>query len=128
MGYTLHGSYAEEQKKGMINVDLDLIELQDRILYREDEFKIYLNELLEQNLIEDERAEGIARLVLDKGIEQLSRKQKQVFFNHGVGYVNYASACERCADEIPWVEMLGAVWIFEDNLCSYCRHKKNKGE
>jgi|SRR5699024_1326500 len=105
---------------------MDLSEVKQRLY--QDEFKVYLEELLDQNLIEDERAKGIANFIMDNGLKQLTDKQWYVFLKHGVGEINYVEECERCAMEIPWVEMLGAVYIYEDDLCGYCRHKIEKGE
>lgn len=107
---------------------MDLTVVKKRL--REDGFRGYLSEVmeLEYSLIDDERARGIARNIIEKGVEGLSDNQWHVFLKHGVGEINYVEECARCHMEIPWEEMLGAVWIFEDDLCSYCHHKEEKGE
>lgn len=86
----------------------------------------YLPELVETGLIEDERALGVARKIIDEGVGRLTENQWHVFLKYGVGKVNYVSECDLCSMEVPWSEMLNAVWFYEDNLCSYCRHKLEK--
>ncbi|MBP3047921.1 hypothetical protein J9345_14955 [Bacillus subtilis subsp. subtilis] len=103
-------------------------ELKSRILGDRDMFAYYLKEVLENELIENAAALGIARLIIDKGAEELTDKQWYTFLRHGVGDINYVPHCRRDYERIPWEEMLAAVHIEEDELCSYCRHKEEKGE
>ncbi len=103
-------------------------ELKSRILGDRDMFAYYLKEVLENELIENAAALGIARLIIDKGAEELTDKQWYTFLKYGVGDINYVPHCRRDYERIPWEEMLAAVHIEEDELCSYCRHKEEKGE
>ncbi|MFB0635304.1 hypothetical protein ACEPP6_08395 [Bacillus rugosus] len=106
----------------------EIQELKLRILNDIEMFQYYLKEVLDNELIQDSAALGIARQILKQGAENLTEKQWYVFLKHGVGEVNYVSQCRRDYEKIPWEEMLGAVYIYEDGLCSYCRHKEEKGE
>ncbi|MFB8166299.1 hypothetical protein, partial [Streptomyces rubiginosohelvolus] len=64
-------------------------ELKSRILGDRDMFAYYLKEVLENELIENAAALGIARLIIDKGAEELTDKQWYTFLRHGVGDINY---------------------------------------
>ncbi|MGP3781831.1 hypothetical protein ACTWKC_17750 [Bacillus sp. 4A_MP3] len=54
-------------------------------------FQYYLKEVLDNELIEDSDALGIARQIIKQGAENLTEKQWYVFLKHGVGEVNYVS-------------------------------------
>lgn len=103
-------------------------ELKARILGEREMFAYYLEEVLANNLIENPATLGIARLIIDKGAKELTDKQWYTFLRHGVGDINYVPHCRRDYERIPWEEMLSAVYIEEDELCDYCRHKEAKGE
>jgi hypothetical protein len=84
--------------------------------YSGDDFNDFLKELVRNNRLNDTKEEGIVKLVVDKGVEALSEKQKFVF-EKAISYYVYKE-CKRCGCEIPWCEMSAA----EDNgrLCSWC--------
>ena len=71
-----------------------------------------------------EHGSGSHELVIDKGYESLSEKQKFVF-DKAIGEFTYDD-CQRCGLEIPWSEMYNT----EDNggLCSWCQQVGNKDE
>ena len=85
--------------------------------YSEEDFNAFLRELIDTNRLSDSKEEGIAKLVIDKGFESLSDKQKYVF-EEAISHYVY-DECKRCGIEIPWCEMSAA----EDNggLCSWCQ-------
>lgn len=103
---------------------MDKDRLKQRIL--NEDFTSYLEELISAGLIEDEVALGISKYIITNGAERLSDKQWYVFLEKGLLTANYVEHCERCAEEIPWSEMLGTVYINENNLCSYCHHLESK--
>lgn len=84
----------------------------------DNEFVSYVAELLDANLIEDSRAKGIGKQIIDKGVESLSDKQVFVFLKYGLEN-NYLEYCDHCYQPIPWSEMFVAL---DDGYCSYCRH------
>jgi hypothetical protein len=89
----------------------------DKSRYTEEDFNEFLKELIDLKRFNDSKEEGIARLVIDKGFESLSEKQKFVFEKSINLYVY--EECSRCKLEIPWCEMSAA----EDNggRCSWCQ-------
>lgn len=93
----------------------------DSSRFLEDGFNEYLNWLIESNRLEPMQA-GITMLVLDKGLESLSYKQRRVF-DYMVDQ-NAVDCCCRCGSPIPWNEMSDAV----DNggYCGYCQYMKDK--
>jgi hypothetical protein len=87
---------------------------------------VYEQESL-QYLIEfelEDPACGIAKLVLDKGENVLSPKQKAVFDKHVRPYFDIE--CSRCHADVPDCELIGA-WE-NDNLCSWCLHQVSKDD
>jgi|SRR6218665_1709429 len=91
--------------------------------FAEDAFPEFLSTLIDGHMLEP-MAEGIARIVLDKGVEALSDKQRFVFEKEALGYF-YVERCEGCGEDIPWPEMLEAA----DNggYCSRCAQAVGKG-
>ncbi|MDD3386132.1 MAG: hypothetical protein PHN30_10515 [Bacteroidales bacterium] len=89
----------------------------DSSRYSEEDFNSFLQELIDTKRLSDSKEEGIASLVIDKGFEALSDKQKFVFEKSISHYVY--DECSRCGGEIPWCEMSAA----EDNggKCSWCQ-------
>ena len=89
----------------------------DSSRYLEDDFNGFIEELIENKRLNDSKEEGIARLVIDKGFDSLSDKQKFVFEKSISHYVY--DECSRCGLDIPWIEMSAA----EDNggMCSWCQ-------
>jgi len=88
----------------------------------DDGFKSFLQEVLSGESLEG-AAEGITKLVIDKGVDSLTDKQKFVF-KRDVLDVYIADGCARCEAPIPWSEMYAAT----DNggLCNYCWHMSEK--
>lgn len=91
--------------------------------YQEEDFKIFVNELLSSCRLEGKEA-GIAKLVLDKGYDNLSEKQRFVFDRSIEN--NTVERCHRCGTDIPWCEMLLA--LENGGYCGYCHHKMEKDE
>ena len=85
--------------------------------YLEEDIKDFLKILIENKVFNNSKEEGIVKLVIDKGINSLSDKQKFVFEEAIRPYVY--NECKRCGIDIPWSEM----WAAEDNgsLCSWCQ-------
>ena len=85
--------------------------------YAEEDFNGFLQELIDSKRLSDSKEEGIAKLVIDKGFDSLSEKQKFVF-EKSIGFF-VQEECSRCKLEIPWCEMSAA----EDNggQCSWCQ-------
>ena len=86
-------------------------------------FSEYLTYLVENGHLEG-AALGIAKLVIDKGEEALSPKQKYVFHEHVIK-PNTVSECMRCGNDIPWSEMIEAV---DSKLCGYCAYQVEKSK
>lgn len=82
----------------------------------DDGFGDFLTEVLPEL---DDAAAGITKLVIDKGQDVLSEKQRWVFQNHVLD-IYVTKECKRCGIDIPWSEMYGA----HDNggYCGYCDH------
>ncbi len=82
----------------------------------DDNFSEFLGALLESDML-DQPATGIVKLVMDKGEQVLTEKQKNVFQKYVIDiYVN--KECKRGGCDIPWSEMYEAY----DNggYCSWC--------
>lgn len=94
----------------------------------EDDFPHFVQELLDLNRLEKGSAvEGIGKRISKEGIDQLSPRQIHTFIDYGlIRSDNYVDECARCAEDIPFSEMLRAVT--EDDLCSYCRHISEKDD
>jgi len=86
------------------------------INYSGDQFNEFINELISQNRFNDNKEIGIAKLVIDKGYEALTEKQKFVFENSLSHYVY--EECTRCGLEIPWSEM--SATEHNGGMCSWC--------
>lgn len=91
------------------------------IRYNEDDFECFVQDLISTGRIEGKEA-GIAKLMLDKGYDFLSDKQKHVFDK--MISENSVEECERCACNIPWCEMLEA--LDNGGYCNYCQHMMEK--
>ena len=85
--------------------------------YLEEDFNDFVKEIMDNKRFSDSKEEGIASLVIDKGFDSLSEKQKFVF-EKAISYFVY-DECSRCGNDIPWSEMSAA----EDNggMCSWCQ-------
>ncbi len=81
-----------------------------------DDFNDYINELIKLNRFSEKKEVGIAKLVIDKGFECLTEKQRFIFKNSIDLYV--LSECKRCHLEIPWCKM--SATEFNGGLCSWC--------
>ena len=87
------------------------------------DFLAYVQYVLNNDILTDKEA-GIAALMLDKGYDVLSNKQKYVFDKmieeHSV------KECAHCGQDIPWIEMAAARG--NGSLCNWCEHMWNKIE
>ncbi len=85
------------------------------------DFLAYVQYVLDYDVLTDKEA-GIAALVLDKGYDILSEKQRYVFDKmideHSV------KECSHCGQDIPWIEMTAA----KENggMCNWCEHMWSK--
>ncbi|MBR1928530.1 MAG: hypothetical protein IJ834_02175 [Paludibacteraceae bacterium] len=93
------------------------------IRYNEEDFEGFVQDLISTGRIEGKEA-GIAKLMLDKGYDALSDKQKYVFDK--MINENSVEECKRCAIDIPWCEMLEA--LENGGYCNYCQHMMEKIE
>jgi hypothetical protein len=101
---------------------MDKSKLRNRMFPREENdssFKSYVSELIDMKRIEGAAVTGIAKQIVSKGVESLSEPQIKTFIEFGLSKENYVEYCDRCAEDIPWSEMLFAL---DDEYCSYCRH------
>lgn len=89
----------------------------------EEDFEGFVEDLIKSGRLDD-KTEGIAKRMLDKGYDSLSDKQKYVF-NKAIEE-NYVEECQRCACDIPWCEMLEA--LDNGGYCNYCQHMMEKLE
>lgn len=92
--------------------------------YHDDGLNEFLEWLINTGELRD-AALGVTRQVIDRGIESLTAKQKEVFDVHVLG-THIIENCERCSHSIPMSEMVAA----KDNggLCGYCEHMVSKNE
>lgn len=83
-----------------------------------------------KELIEQERLEGAAlgvamQVVNDGDTDNLSERQRQVFERYVVE-ANNVDFCARCANTIPYCEMLEA--LDNGGYCNYCAHMMEKAD
>ncbi len=90
---------------------------------KEEDFKGFVQELVNSCRIEGKEA-GIAKLMIDKGYDALSDKQKYVFDK--MISENTIDTCKRCGCDIPLCEMLEA--LDNGGFCNYCQHMMEKIE
>jgi hypothetical protein len=85
--------------------------------FAEEDFNEFIEELINNKRLNNSSEEGIAKLVIDKGFDSISTKQKFVF-EKAISHYIYED-CKRCGNDIPWTEMSAA----EDNggVCSWCQ-------
>lgn len=89
--------------------------------YNEEGLSAFVEELIDSNCLEGMEA-GIAKLMLDKGYDSLSEKQRYIFDksieNHTI------DEYQRCGVDIPWCEMLET--FVNGGYCGYCQHMMEK--
>ena len=88
----------------------------------DDGFTEFLEQIVNMNHL-DGAALGITKLVIDKGEDALSEKQRYIFQKEVLDEFTIEE-CERCGSNIPWSEMYDAVT--EHSLCNYCWHMTSK--
>lgn len=89
--------------------------------YREEDFNGFVEELINSSRLVGKEA-GIAKLMLDKGYDSLSEKQKFVF-DRAIEN-NTVDECKLCGADIPWCEMLEA--LDNGGYCGHCQHMMEK--
>ena len=89
--------------------------------YNEDDYNRFVQQLVDYGRLEGKEA-GIAKLMLDKGYDTLSEKQKFVF-DKAIER-NTIESCNRCGCSIPWSEMYEA--LENGGYCNYCQHMMKK--
>ena len=98
--------------------------LKDQLDDPENEYRSFLQEVVDGGHLEGAPL-GITKLVIEKGKEALSDKQKFVF-ERQVEAEFITRECTECTNDIPWSEMYAAY----DNggLCGWCAHMTEKRE
>jgi hypothetical protein len=89
----------------------------DKSRFLEEDFNDFLKELLDGQMLGDSAAEGITKLVIDKGYDSLSDKQRYVF-DKAIGE-HFTDECSRCGLDIPWTEMTATE--FNGGMCGWCQ-------
>ena len=90
-------------------------------IYLEEDFKGFIQGLIDLHKL-NETAEGISKLMLDRGYDALSEKQKKVFDN--AIKQHYVDECKGCLCQIPFGEMLEA--LDNGGYCGACQHRMEK--
>ncbi|MDT8448432.1 MAG: hypothetical protein RRB13_16190 [bacterium] len=85
-----------------------------------DELSSFVSDLLEGGYLEGAAA-GIAKQVVDRGLESLSEKQRDVFEAQVIAkYGN--QYCKKCNSKLELYEIYEA--MTEDGLCGSCAHRE----
>lgn len=92
----------------------------DNIDQDDEDFKDYLESLLDKL---DDPAKGITKLVIDKGEDALSPKQR-FYYERDVADVYFVDHCKICATPILWGEMEATV--YNGGTCPLCEHRMSK--
>lgn len=114
----------DEQEYSYVEEPVDRLEDMDE--EEEKDFKAYVDDLVKKKVLEhDKKAEGIAKLVADKGFKSLSPAQKYNFRKNVYDWyvVEY---CKICLGPIPWQDMDIAVNIRA--VCGECKHNSERAE
>ncbi len=90
----------------------------------DDGFNDFLQQIIDMDHLEG-AALGITKLVIEKGEDALSEKQKYVFQKQVLDEFT-TSGCSRCGSDIPWSEMYDAAT--EHGMCNYCWHMTQKDD
>lgn len=100
---------------------LKKITMKRNIFEDEEGFKEFLRQLIASGRLNGTEA-GIAKQVLEKGYNSLTKKQKYVFDKAIEN--NIVPECTLCHGDIPWDEMHDA--LENGGLCSDCTHFNNE--
>lgn len=95
----------------------------DSLRFNEEDFNEYLEQLIKSGRLNLMQA-GITKLVIDKGYDVLSFRQRKVF-DYMID-TNTIESCKHCACDIPWCKMLDA--LDNGGYCDYCEHMMKKLE
>lgn len=87
-----------------------------------DDFNEFIQELINNKNIDDTKERGIAKLVIDKGYDSLTQRQKYVFERSIEHY--YQEDCSFCGLEIPWSEM--SATEINGGKCGWCAQVHDK--
>lgn len=91
-------------------------------IFYQNDFKDYVNALINSGRVVDSKEIGIAKSMLDNGYDTLSEKQKYVFDE--MIKRNPIPVCKGCGIEIPGNEV---EFSFENGgLCSVCWNNEEK--
>ena len=92
--------------------------------YSEEDFNIFLQELIDNKVFNDGKEEGITKRVMEEGFENLKGMQSFVFIKAISPFVT--EECANCGEDIPWGEMFFA----SDNggLCTWCYQVRTKND
>lgn len=89
-------------------------------------FIVYLEKLIQTNRFDDGEVLGIAVQALKDGPESLSNRQWILLLENVILSDKYIDKCERCAEDMPWLNMYNAIFIYQDFLCDNCRYMVHK--
>ncbi|TPW30323.1 hypothetical protein FJU08_11630 [Martelella alba] len=84
-----------------------------------EDYRNFLERLVECDDIGDKTAEGITKLVIDKGVDVLSEKQRYIFERH-VESRFPQPCCTQCGELIPWADAYEH--IHSPGRCASCEH------
>ena len=85
--------------------------------FYEEDFNSFLQHMIDSKRLEPIQ-EGITKLVIDKGYDALSVKQKKVF--DYMIETNFVEKCKLDEIDIPWCEMFEA--LDNGGYCIHCQH------
>ncbi|MBU4541370.1 MAG: hypothetical protein KJ774_09125 [Firmicutes bacterium] len=87
------------------------------------EYLDFLQELVNNEMIENEAAIGITKMIIDGRVNESTEKQWYTFEKY-VANEHIVENCQRCQESIPWCEMLEA--LDNGGYCNYCVHMMSK--
>lgn len=92
----------------------------------DEDYLSYLQELIDYEMIDEDTAGyGVTKMIIDGRINELSQAQWNAFVYH-VAKEFYVDECARCAQSIPWCEMIAA--LDNGGYCNYCQHMMEKDD
>lgn len=97
--------------------------VEDHMREEEDkEFRTFLQQLVDTGDLRNSAAEGIAKLVIDKGEDVLSEKQRFVFDRDVVKA--YTGTCDECGQRVPWSQAYE--YFHSPGRCADCEARYEK--
>ena len=96
----------------------------------DDDFRNYLKQLIDTGQLEKKSGPtsvGVVQTILNFGIENLSKKQAGVFYDHVLKKF-VIEKCKICGDEIPWSFMINALKNGHCETCMETRRRVKEGK